>query len=78
MNAEEVKNRIFTALDNLAGELETSGEPLETFLKAMAKSHRYSFWNTILITMTRVGWPSYVSALAGSRFARSVGCRGRC
>lgn len=53
MNADEVKNRIFTALDNLADELETSSKPLETFLKAMAKFHKYSFWNTILITLTR-------------------------
>jgi hypothetical protein len=53
MNADEAKTRAFTALDNLAAELETSSKPLETFLHAMAKFHRYSFWNTMLIAMTR-------------------------
>jgi hypothetical protein len=53
MDADQAKQSVFTALDNLAAQLEADSSILTTFLQAMGRFHKYSFWNVILITLQK-------------------------
>jgi hypothetical protein len=53
MTSDQAQAKIYSAIDDLASQLETDSKALTTFLQAMGKFHKYSFGNTILILTQR-------------------------
>jgi hypothetical protein len=53
MTSDKCQATIYTAIDDLASQLENDSKALTNFLQAMGKFHKYSFGNTILILSQR-------------------------